>query len=85
MSRRITLLVLVLAFCVLGSAEAATILVVSDCKVPGVDPSGIHEDDELVLFLEGLGFTVDTDGMAQEGVLRVSALQWIRMEWPRKV
>ncbi|MGD8499926.1 MAG: hypothetical protein PVJ86_04725, partial [Phycisphaerales bacterium] len=68
MSKKIILLVLVLAFCVMGSAEAATILVVSDCKVPGVDPSGIHEDDELVLFLEGLGFTVDTDGMAQEGV-----------------
>ncbi|MHC4750336.1 MAG: DUF1349 domain-containing protein [Planctomycetota bacterium] len=46
---------------------ATTILVVSDSKVPGVDPTEIHEDDELVQFLEDLGFTVDTDGMAQEG------------------
>ncbi len=44
-----------------GTAQAGTILVVSDAQVPGVD-GGNHNDDSLVAFLEGFG-TVDTSGM----------------------
>ena len=45
--------------------QAAQILVVSDCQVPGV-AGGDHEDDELVSWLQGLGHTVDTSGMGQQ-------------------
>lgn len=47
---------------VAGSVQAGTVLVVSDCQVPGV-AGGDHNDDSLVTFLQGLGHTVDTYGM----------------------
>jgi len=47
---------------VAGSVQAGTILVVTDCQVPGV-ADGDHNDDSLVTFLQGLGHTVDTYGM----------------------
>ncbi len=64
MCRELIFSALILAFCV-GAAQGYTILVVSDCQVPGV-AGGDHEDDELVSFLEGLGHTVDTSGMDQQ-------------------
>ena len=53
--------VVVLAFGPMAQAE--TILVVSDCQEPGV-ADGDHNDDTLVSYLEGLGYDVDTYGMA---------------------
>jgi hypothetical protein len=43
-----------------GDSEEVTIALVSHCEVPGVDPAADHEDDELVAWLQGLGFDVDT-------------------------
>ena len=47
---------------VAGSVQAGTILVVTDCEVPGGAGTD-HRDDNLVAFLQGLGHTVDTYGM----------------------
>jgi len=49
----------VVALLVVGPARAETVLVVSD--VDPTDPAGY--DASLVTWLEGLGYTVDTDGM----------------------
>lgn len=62
----ISSLALILALLLMSSAHGYTIVVVSDCYVPGVEPDDNHEDDSLVAFLQGLGYTVDTDGMRQE-------------------
>ncbi len=54
---------------VAGSVQAGTILLVTDCEVPG-GAGADHHDDNLVAFLQGLGHTVDTSGMnkaMQEG------------------
>lgn len=54
---------------VAGSVQAGTVLVVSDCEVPG-GAGADNRDDNLVAFLQGLGHTVDTSGMnkaMQEG------------------
>jgi len=59
-------LILIFALLLAGNAQGYTILVVSDCYVPGVKPDDNHEDDSLVAFLGGLGYTVDTDGMRQD-------------------
>jgi hypothetical protein len=45
-----------------GAAQAMTIAVVSDAMAPEV-VGGDHNDDTLVAFLEGLGYTVLKDGM----------------------
>lgn len=57
--------VLALAICLTGVTQAGTVLVVSCADAPGDDLTGNHEDDALVSFLEGLGYTVDTSGMSQ--------------------
>jgi len=61
---------------VAGSVQAGTILVVTDCQVPGV-ADGDHNDDSLVTFLQGLGHTVDTYGMnkTMQGDLDATDLQ----------
>jgi len=46
------------------SAQAGTVLIVSDCNAPDV-VDGDHNDDEMVTYLEGLGYTVDTSGMGK--------------------
>ena len=47
-----------------SSVSAATILLVSDANVPS-DVGGNHNDDTLVSWLQGLGYTVDTSGMGK--------------------
>jgi len=47
---------------VAGSAQAGTILLVTDCQEKGV-AGGDHNDDTFVTFLQGLGHTVDMYGM----------------------
>ena len=61
MCRKLMSWVFVLAFCLAGSTEAATILLISDCDLPG--GTGDYHDDSLVAFLESLGHAVDTSGM----------------------
>ena len=56
----------VLVLTVAGLGQAATIALVSDAFAPGDPTAGTdHNDDSLVAFLEGLGYTVDTSGMAE--------------------
>ena len=61
---------------VAGSVQAGTILLVTDCQVPGV-AGGDHNDDSMVTFLQGLGHTVDTYGMnkTMQGDLDATDLQ----------
>jgi hypothetical protein len=62
MKRIITLIVLVV-FCLTGSAYSADIILISEAEAPGSTEEGTHEDDALVAWIESLGFTVDTSGM----------------------
>ena len=65
MMKRLICLTVALAFCLAGSAYAADIILISDAAVPGTDPGGNHIDDSLVAWLQDVGYTVDTSGMAQ--------------------
>jgi hypothetical protein len=65
MMKRLITLILLLVFCLTGSAYTADIILISDALAPGEDPDGDHEDDALVAFLEGLGYSVDTSGMGK--------------------
>lgn len=58
-------LVLGLAFSVTSSVYGTTILVVSDAYAPGDEPTKEHNDDSMVLFLQDLGYSVDTSGMGK--------------------
>jgi len=65
MMKRLIAFVLVLVFCLASSVYAGyDIILISDSNPPDV-PDGNHEDDALVSWLEGLGYTVDTSGMGQ--------------------
>jgi hypothetical protein len=65
MMKRWIILILAVVFCLAGSAHAADLILISDAAAPGTDPEGDHEDDALVEWLESLGYTVDTSGMAK--------------------
>lgn len=59
-------LFLAVALCLTGSAYGGyDIILISDAAVPGTNPSGNHIDDSLVAWLQDVGYTVDTSGMAQ--------------------
>lgn len=64
MMKRLITLILLLVFCLTGSAYTADIILISDSLAPGVEGDQ-HYDDALVTFLEGLGYSVDTSGMGQ--------------------
>jgi hypothetical protein len=53
------------AVCLTSVANAGyDIILISDCNPPDVT-EGNHDDDTLVAWLEGLGYTVDTSGMGE--------------------
>jgi hypothetical protein len=63
MMKRLIFLVLPVAVCLTSVANAGyDIILISDANPPDV-ADGAHEDDALVAWLEGLGYTVDTSGM----------------------
>jgi hypothetical protein len=65
MMKRLIFLVLPVAVCLTSVANAGyDIILISDCNPPDVT-DGDHEDDALVAWLEGLGYTVDTSGMGK--------------------
>jgi hypothetical protein len=70
MMKRLIFLILPVAVCLTSVVNAGyDIILISDCNPPDVT-DGDHEDDALVAWLEGLGYTVDTSGMGkayQEG------------------
>jgi hypothetical protein len=65
MTKRLIFLILPVAVCLTSVANAGyDIILISDCNPPDVT-DGDHEDDALVAWLEGLGYTVDTSGMGK--------------------
>jgi hypothetical protein len=65
MMKRLIFLVLPVAVCLTSVVNAGyDIILISDCNPPDV-ADGYHEDDALVAWLEGLGYTVDTSGMGE--------------------
>ena len=64
MSKKLTFLVLVLAFCMASSVHAATIVWVSDNKTP---TDGVPADQGWVDLLEANGYTVNLDFRNTEG------------------
>jgi hypothetical protein len=65
MMKRLIFLILPVAVCLTSVANAGyDIILISDCNPPDVT-DGDHEDDVLVAWLEGLGYTVDTSGMGK--------------------
>jgi hypothetical protein len=65
MMKRLIFLILPVAVCLTSVANAGyDIILISDCNPPDVT-DGDHEDDALVAWLEGLGYTVDTSGMGK--------------------
>jgi len=62
---RTLLYALLVAVLIMGTAQAGTILLVSDCNDPGT-AGGDHNDDSFVTWLASLGHTVDTYGMGQQ-------------------
>jgi hypothetical protein len=65
MMKRLIYLVLPVAVCLTSVVNAGyDIILISDCNPPDVT-DGDHEDDALVAWLEGLGYTVDTSGMGK--------------------
>ena len=68
MKVKAVLSMLIFAIAMAGTANAVTVLVVSDADIPfdkGGDEAGQHEDDPLVTWLEDIGYTVDVTGMDQ--------------------
>jgi hypothetical protein len=64
MMKRMITLILLVVFCLTGSAFAAyDIILISEAVAPDSAEEGTHEDDALVAWLEDLGYTVDTSGM----------------------
>jgi hypothetical protein len=65
MMKRLFFLVLPVAICLTSVVNAGyDIILISDCNPPDI-VDGDHEDDALVAWLEGLGYTVDTSGMGK--------------------
>jgi hypothetical protein len=65
MMKRLIYLVLPVAVCLTSVVNAGyDIILISDCNPPDI-VDGDHEDDALVAWLEGLGYTVDTSGMGK--------------------
>jgi hypothetical protein len=65
MMKRLIFLVLPVAVCLTSVVNAGyDIILISDCNPPDV-VDGDHEDDALVAWLEGLGYSVDTSGMGK--------------------
>jgi hypothetical protein len=65
MMKRLIYLVLPVAVCLTSVASAGyDIILISDANPPEI-VDGDHEDDALVAWLEGLGYTVDTSGMGE--------------------
>jgi hypothetical protein len=65
MMKRLIFLILPVAVCLTSVVNAGyDIILISDCNPPDV-VDGDHEDDTLVAWLEGLGYTVDTSGMGK--------------------
>jgi hypothetical protein len=63
MMKRLIFLILPVAVCLTSVVNAGyDIILISDANPPDVT-DGDHEDDALVAWLEGLGYTVDTSGM----------------------
>jgi hypothetical protein len=63
MMKRLIFLILPVAVCLTSVVNAGyDIILISDANPPDVT-DGQHEDDALVAWLEGLGYTVDTSGM----------------------
>jgi len=58
-------LILPVVVCLTSVVNAGyDIILISDCNPPDV-ADGSHDDDTLVAWLEGLGYTVDTSGMGE--------------------
>ena len=65
MMKRLIYLILPVVVCLTSVVNAGyDIILISDANPPDV-ADGDHEDDTLVAWLEGLGYTVDTSGMGE--------------------
>ena len=65
MMKRLIYLILPVVICLTSVVNAGyDIILISDCNPPDVT-DGDHEDDALVAWLEGLGYSVDTGGMGK--------------------
>lgn len=65
MMKRLIFLILPVVVCLTSVVNAGyDIILISDANPPDV-ADGDHEDDALVAWLEGLGYTVDTSGMGK--------------------
>jgi len=65
MMKRLIFLILPVVVCLTSVVNAGyDIILISDANPPDV-ADGNHEDDALVAWLEGLGYTVDTSGMGK--------------------
>ncbi|UCG60007.1 MAG: LamG domain-containing protein [Phycisphaerales bacterium] len=63
MCRKLIFITLALVLCLMGAAQGADIILISDADAPG---GGDYHDSSFVTFLESIGHTVDTSGMSDQ-------------------